>query len=33
MAGVRAATEALQTKMQELLLEALKNTRPAASAT
>lgn len=29
MAGVRAATEALQARMQELLLEALKNTRPA----
>jgi len=29
MAGVRAATEALQTMMQELLLQALKNTRPA----
>lgn len=29
MADVRAATEALQARMQELLLEALKNTRPA----
>jgi len=29
MAGVRAATEALQSMLQGLLLEALKNTRPA----
>lgn len=33
MAGVRVATEALQAMMQGLLLQALRNTRPAASAT